>query len=128
VAIVVGGVASAQGAWESHVQGEGLQVGPFNGPGGTEVLDLMEPFRNDWTPASNEQAFGLTGEPDTGITRPSGSEGAGRKRTPVMVQRAALRPYVQGSEPCPPIPCTSGDLVAVCSCRVAGRRYRRPAP
>ena len=35
----------------------------------------------------------FTGEPDTGTTRPSGSEGAGRKRTPAMVQRAALRPY-----------------------------------
>ena len=35
----------------------------------------------------------LTGEPDTGLTRPSGSEGAGRKRTSAMRLRAALRPY-----------------------------------
>jgi hypothetical protein len=40
----------------------------------------------------------FTGEPDTGTTRPSGSEGAGRKRTLVMVQRAALRPYLDGLE------------------------------
>jgi hypothetical protein len=36
---------------------------------------------------------GYAREPDTGITRPSGSEGAGRKRTPAMGQRAALPPY-----------------------------------
>ena len=41
----------------------------------------------------------FTGEPDTGTTRPSGSEGAGRKRTPVMVQRAALRPYTRNHAP-----------------------------
>lgn len=51
VAIVVGGVASTQGAWESHVRGEGPQVGPFNASGWTEVIDLTEPPRNDWTPA-----------------------------------------------------------------------------
>jgi len=51
VAIIVGGVASAQGAWENHVQGEGPQVGPSSGSGWTEVIDLVEPFRSDWTPA-----------------------------------------------------------------------------
>ena len=33
------------------------------------------------------------GEPDAAMSCPSGSEGAGRKRTPQRVQRAALPPY-----------------------------------
>ena len=35
------------------------------------------------------------GKPDTGLTRSSGLEGAGRKRTSAMRQRAALRPYAK---------------------------------
>jgi hypothetical protein len=41
----------------------------------------------------------FTGEPDAWITCLSGSEGAGRKRTPAMVQRAALRPYLLAHQP-----------------------------
>jgi integrase len=93
VAVVVGGVTTTQGARESHVQGEGPQVGPSNGSGRTEVLDLMEPSRDDWTPALMVQAVRACGRAGYGETRPSGLEGAGRKRTPAMVQRAALRPY-----------------------------------
>jgi hypothetical protein len=33
------------------------------------------------------------GKPDAATSCPSGLEGAGRRRTPAMVQRAALRPY-----------------------------------
>ena len=33
------------------------------------------------------------GKPDTGLTCPSGLEGAGRKRISAMRSRAALRPY-----------------------------------
>ena len=35
----------------------------------------------------------FTGEPDAAMSCPSGSEGAGRRRTSAMGQRAALRPY-----------------------------------
>jgi hypothetical protein len=40
----------------------------------------------------------FTGEPDAAKSCPSGSEGAGRKRTSVMMQRAALRPYLHRLE------------------------------
>lgn len=36
---------------------------------------------------------GYAGKPDAAMSCPSGLEGAGRKRTPAMVQRAALPPY-----------------------------------
>lgn len=36
------------------------------------------------------------GEPGAVMSCPPGSEGAGRKRTSVMMQRAALRPYLNG--------------------------------
>lgn len=38
----------------------------------------------------------FTGEPGAAMSCPPGSEGAGRKRTPATVQRAALRPYLNG--------------------------------
>jgi hypothetical protein len=53
VAVVVGGVVSTRGGWESQPQGEGPQVGSFNESGRTEVIDLVEPSGNDWTPARN---------------------------------------------------------------------------
>lgn len=40
----------------------------------------------------------FTGEPDAAKSCPSGSEGAERRRTPAMEQRAALRPYLHGLE------------------------------
>ena len=38
--------------------------------------------------------YEVTGEPDAAMSGLSGSEGAGRKRTPVREQRAVLRPYL----------------------------------
>jgi hypothetical protein len=40
VTVVVGGFTSTQGGWESQPQGEGPQVGSFDVPRWTEVLDL----------------------------------------------------------------------------------------
>jgi len=36
---------------------------------------------------------GYAGKPDAAMSCPSGLEGAGRKRTSAMMQRAALLPY-----------------------------------
>ena len=52
-----GGVATAQGAWESHAKGEGPEVGPFNAPGWTEVVDLVHYCKSKATQLSAKGGF-----------------------------------------------------------------------
>ena len=40
LAVVVGGVTSIQGEWESHTKGEGPEIQPSSRANYTEVLDL----------------------------------------------------------------------------------------
>ena len=62
----------------------------------TEELDLMGDPPKDgqfW-----KRSPDLPGEPDAARSGQSGSEGAGRKRTSAMEQRAVLRPDLHGME------------------------------
>jgi hypothetical protein len=47
LAIVVGGVTSTQGVWESHTQGKGPEPLPFKRTAHTEELDLMRDVMNE---------------------------------------------------------------------------------
>jgi hypothetical protein len=64
-----------------------------------EGLDLMDdPLRElEHLRAKSALRHGVTGELGAATSCPPSSEGAGRRRTPAMEQRAVLRPYLHRS-------------------------------